>query len=65
VYYIEYKIDGTKGQGYIVDTGFGILELGEIENGYIYEEKRLTTHPNLESYLEDYTAQIISITKVL
>lgn len=40
LYYVEYKISDTCGEMYVTDTKWGVIELGTIENGTIWEEVR-------------------------
>jgi len=65
LYYIEYQIYDVIGQAYVINTGFGILELGVMENGKVWEEQYLTEHSTIEQYVEDRFNHVISYTKVL
>lgn len=71
LYYIEYvlKIDNINpavyGQVYAVDTGFGVLELGCVENGQIYEDVHLRNDcKNFKEYINNFTGEVLSFTRV-
>ena len=71
LYYIEYvlKIDDINpavyGEVYAVDTGFGVLELGCVENGQIYEDTHLRTDcKTFKQYINNFTGTVLSFTRV-
>lgn len=71
LYYIEYvlKIDNINpavyGEVYAVDTGFGVLELGCVENGQIYEDVHLRNDcKNFKEYINNFTGEVLSFTRV-
>ena len=72
LYYIQYNfIDPQSyeiypGEMYIVDTGFGILELGSIDDNIIYEDLHLSHIRNLDYYMQSGPwTQDYTLTKVL
>lgn len=71
LYYITYKFDSDGvsssiyGEVYAVDTGFGVLELGCVENGRIYEDTHLRTDcKTFKQYINNFTGEVLSFTKV-
>ena len=71
LYYIVYKFksDGLSepvyGEVYAVDTGFGVLELGCIENGTIYEDVHLRTDcKTFKQYINRFGGEVLSFTRV-
>ena len=71
LYYIEYvlKVDDINpavyGEVYAVDTGFGVLELGTIENGQIYQDEHLCGYAaNFQQYINNFTGTVLSFTRV-
>ena len=65
LYYLEYKFDDTYGESYFIDTGFGILEVGTVENNTIYENLHLAYELTVNAYLKNFTGTVLSCTKVL
>ena len=73
LYYIEYVMiaEDTRcyespiyGEVYAVDTGFGVLELGCVENGRIYEDIHLRKEKSIKEYINSFGGDILSFTKV-
>lgn len=74
LYYIEYVMtaEDTRcyhspvyGEVYAVDTGFGVLELGCVENGQIYEDVHLRNDcKNFKEYINNFTGEVLSFTRV-
>ncbi len=54
LYYVEYIVSGAIGSIYCLDTGFGILELGTMEDGKVWEESNFFRNVDLETFLERY-----------
>lgn len=53
------------GELYAVDTGFGVLELGCIEDNTIYEDIHLRYgDKNIKEYINNFTGTVLSFTKV-
>ena len=70
LYYIEYTFQyytcdkPIYGEVYAVDTGFGVLELGCVENGTIYEDVNLLQEKTIKEYINNFGGEILSFTKV-
>ncbi len=72
LYYMEYSFSVDKehwtnvvyGELYVVDTGYGILELGCIENKQIYEDIYLLKVKTIKEYINNFGGEILSFTKV-
>ena len=65
LYYIIYKFEDNYGEVYAVDTGFGVLELGCVENGQIYEDVHLRNDcKNFKEYINNFTGEVLSFTRV-
>jgi hypothetical protein len=68
LYYIEYDFDGTVGELYCVDSGFGIIEIGVIEDGKVFEEDwqlAFDRNMSMKEYINTFTGTVLSCTKVL
>lgn len=69
LYYIEYKFEYytnefVYGEVYAIDTGFGVLELGCVENGTIYEDVHLRSEKTIKEYINSFGGEVLSFTKV-
>ncbi len=71
LYYIVYKFDFVGlsepiyGEVYAVDTGFGVLELGSIENDIIYEDVHLRADcKTFKQYINQFSGEVLSFTRV-
>jgi hypothetical protein len=71
LYYIVYKFDFVGlsqpiyGEVYALDTGFGVLELGCIENGTIYEDVHLRANcKTFKQYINQFSGEVLSFTRV-
>lgn len=68
LYYITYGIEGTNeiiyGELYALDTGYGIVELGQIERDKIYDDDTFYPNKTIEQFLKNVTGDIIESVEV-